>query len=138
MGQNYLVENYNDPQDVIKHIYEGSIVGVATGTPGRFHITVYLDVYPDLDELDPQYALKLCLHVTDQAVYFRDLYALLRWEKERENDCRVNMENGFYEIIVCSWMPASGIRGRDQQIHMYFNKAESLPQLHYEGVPALL
>ena len=29
------------PEDVLKHIYEGSIVGVATGTPGIFHLNIY-------------------------------------------------------------------------------------------------
>lgn len=38
--------------------YEGSIVGVATGTPGSFHLNLYQNVQPDLDALQPYYALR--------------------------------------------------------------------------------
>lgn len=137
-GENYLEEHYYDPKDVIKHIYEGSIVGIATGTPGDFNLNIYQNIQPDIESLDPDYALKLCLKVTDNSVYFRDLYVLLRWEKESKADIKLDIENGNYEVIVCSWLPESGIRGENQQIDFYFNKTENLPKLHYEGVPALL
>lgn len=39
--EDYLGEHYWMPEDVLKHIYEGSIVGVATGTPGIFHLNIY-------------------------------------------------------------------------------------------------
>lgn len=137
-GEDYLGEHYSIPQDVIKHIYEGSIVGIATGTPGDFYLNIYQSIQPDIENIAPDYALKLCLKVTDNVVYFRDLYVLLSWEKESETDIQLNIENGYYEVIVCSWLPKSGIRGKNQQIDMYFNKTETLPELHYEGVPALL
>lgn len=138
IGEKYLLEHYNKPEDVLKHIYDGSIVGVGTGTSGTFMISVFQSINPDIEEIAPDYALKLCLEVTDEIVYFRDLYVLLRWERECENDINIVMENGFYEIIVCSWLPVSGIRGDKQLIHMYFNKVKNLPKLHYEGVPSLL
>lgn len=137
-GEDYLGEHYSDPKDVIKHIYEGSLVGVATGTPGDFNLNIYQSIKPDIENIDPDYALKLCLKVTDNVVYFRDLYVLLSWETESATDIKMDIENGYYEVIVCSWLPKSGIRGNNQQIDMYFNKTETLPKLHYEGVPALL
>lgn len=45
-------------------------------------------------------------------IFFRDLYALLRWSEECSDDCKVKMENGNYEVIVCSWLPQPGKRGR--------------------------
>jgi len=137
-GEKYLLENYNAPEDVIRHIYEGSIVGIGTGTPGDFYIHIYQEQYPDIKEIEPEYALKLCLQVTDNVVYFRDLYVLLRWEKENSEDIKIDLENGLYEIIVCSWLPKSGIRGDNQLIEMYFNKVNSLPKLFYKGVPSLI
>ena len=137
-GEDYLGEHYSKPKDVIPHIYEGSIVGVATGSPGIFHLNIYQYVQPDLDALQPDYALKLCLKVTEHTVYFRDLYVLLSWEAETESDIKVDMEDGNYEVIVCSWLPESGIRGKHQQVDFYFNKTDKLPQLRYEGVPSLL
>ncbi len=136
-GEDYLSEHYWNPQDVIKHVYEGSLVGICTGTPGDFNMNIYQGIEPDIDSLNPDYALKLCLRVTDNAVYFRDLYALLRWEPESRADIKIDIESGNYEVIVCSWMPESGILGQNQQINMYFNKTETLPKLHYEGVPTL-
>lgn len=137
-GDNYLEEHYMKPEDVIEHIYAGSIVGVCTGTPGRFLLNIFQNVYPDIDGIDPDYALKLCLKVTDNIVYFRDLYVLLDWEKEDASEIKVHMENGDYEVIVCSWIPESGIRGDNQQIDIYFNKVDTLPKLRYKGVPSLL
>ena len=137
-GDDYLGEHYSDPQDVIRHVYEGSIVGVATGTPGTFHLNIYQNTQPDIDALQPDYALKLCLKVTEHTVYFRDLYVLLSWEPEDETEIKVDIEDGNYEVIVCSWFPDSGIRGNHQQIDFYFNRTAKLPQLHYEGVPTLL
>lgn len=137
-GELYLQEHYWAPQDVVRHVYEGSIVGVATGTPGIFHLNIYQDTQPDIDELRPDYALKLCLKVTEHTVYFRDLYVLQRWEKMNETGIKVEMEDGNYEVIVCSWIPESGTLGDHQQIDFYFNRTAELPKLRYEGVPALL
>ena len=63
---------------------------------------------------------------------------LLSWEAETESDIKVDMEDGNYEVIVCSWLPESGIRGKHQQIDFYFNQTAELPRLRYEGVPTLL
>lgn len=136
--ETYLLAHYNTPKDVIKYIYEGSIVGIGTRTPGNFNICVYQERYPNIEEIKPEYALKLCLQVTDNIVYFRDLYVLLRWEKESCEDVNIDIENGLYEIIVWSWLPASGMRGDNQLIEMYFNKVDHLPKLHYKGVPSLI
>ena len=70
-------------------------------------------------------------------VFFRDLYALLRWSEECSDDCKVKMENGNYEVIVCSWLPQSGKRGDNQQINIYFIAKSELPKLRYIGVPFL-
>jgi len=99
-----------DAEDVLKHIYEGSIVGAATGTPGIFNLNIYQNIRPGLDAIQPDYALKLGLKVTGHTVYFRDLYVLLRWETEDETEIRVDMDDGNYEVVVCSWFPELGIR----------------------------
>ena len=87
----------------------------------------YDSFQPDIESICPDYGLKLCLNVTDRTVYFRDLYALSSWEAESESDIKIDIENGNYEIIVCSWLPQSGIRGDNQQIDMYFNKLWNFP-----------
>lgn len=138
VDEKYLMEHYNDPADVLKHIYEGSLVGFCTGTPGTFLLDIYQDTEPKLEELDPDCALKLCLEVTENTVYFRDLYTLLYWQPEDDTDIKVHMDNGYYEVIACTWMPESGIRGDDQRIALYFNKTDSLPSLRYNGVPQLI
>lgn len=127
-----------DAEDVLKHIYEGSIVGAATGTQGIFHLNIYQNIRPGLDAIQPDYALKLDLKVTGYTMYFRDLYVLLRWETEDETELRVDMDDRNYEVVVCSWFPESGIRGNHQQVDFYFAKTDELPKLHYEGVTTLL
>lgn len=137
-GERYLMEHYNKVEDVVQHIYEGSIVGFATGSPGTFMLTIYQDIYPNFDELAPDWALKLCLTVTENTVFFRDLYTLMRYKEATDSDIKITLENGNYEVIVCSWMPETDIRGDHQAIHIYFNKKEELPKLHYEGVPSFV
>lgn len=77
---------------------------------GILNLNIYQNIQPDIESLDPVYAFKLCLKVTDNVVYFRDLYVLLRWETESEADIKLDIENGNNEIIVCSWFPKSGIQ----------------------------
>ena len=126
-GEPYLMRHYNEPQDVLEHIYKGSIVGFCTGSPGKYVLNIFQNEKPKIEKLNPDYAIKLCIKVEDGEIFFRDLYALLRWSEECSDDCKVKMENGNYEVIVCSWLPQSGKRGDNQQINIYFIAKSELP-----------
>ena len=136
-GEPYLMRHYNEPQDVLEHIYKGSIVGFCTGSPGKYVLNIFQNEKPKIEKLNPDYAIKLCIKVEDGEIFFRDLYALLRWSEECSDDCKVKMENGNYEVIVCSWLPQSGKRGDNQQINIYFIAKSELPKLRYIGVSFL-
>ena len=78
-GEPYLMRHYNEPQDVLEHIYKGSIVGFCTGSPGKYVLNIFQNEKPKIEKLNPDYAIKLCIKVEDGEIFFRDLYALLRW-----------------------------------------------------------
>ena len=40
----------------------------------------------DIDDLAHDYAIKFCRKSTDNVIYFMDLYVLLSWETESEED----------------------------------------------------
>ena len=111
-GEPYLMRHYNEPQDVLEHIYKGSIVGFCTGSPGKYVLNIFQNEKPKIEKLNPDYAIKLCIKVEDGEIFFR-------------------------EVIVCSWLPQSGKRGDNQQINIYFIAKSELPKLRYIGVPFL-
>ena len=40
-GELHLMRHYNEPQDVLEHIYKGSIVGFCTGSPGKICVKYF-------------------------------------------------------------------------------------------------
>ena len=93
------MRHYNEPQDVLEHIYKGSIVGFCTGSPGKYVLNIFQNEKPKIEKLNPDYAIKLCIKVEDGEIFFRDLYALLRWSEECSDDCKVKIENGNLDVV---------------------------------------
>lgn len=94
--------------------------------------------YPDAGALEAaEYKLRLGLEVRDRALCARDLYDLLDWTA----DCPVGqvlaVESGLYEVTLCSDRPSSGVLGDNQVIHVFLRPVAALPQLSFDGIPAL-
>lgn len=136
-GEDYLSEHYIEPEDVLNHIYNGTLVGFGTGSPGRFQLNLFVGPAPLLEESNPDFSLKLGIQVSDNKIYLNDLYVLMYWEKDHFNVPFLELESGSYEVAVDSWRPSSGYIGDNQKINMYFTKVDRLPKLKYNGVPTL-
>lgn len=131
----YLTTNYLTAEQVAAHVNNGTIVGFATGSPGMY-ILKFRSGYPEENLLDSSdFVLRLGIQVSDESVYFRDLYDLMEWTFDCSDEQSLHLENGCYHITVFSDLPESGIRGDKQIINIYFNKLNEFPKIKYNGVP---
>lgn len=72
-GDDYFSSNYQTPEQVVKHIYEGTIVGFCTSSPGDF-ILKFKSGYPNEEELNSsEFKLRLGIEVRDNRICIRDL-----------------------------------------------------------------
>lgn len=135
--EDYLEKGFSNPDMVEKQAVEGQIVGVSTGTPGRFFLEVYRG-YPEDAIVEKQdFKLRLGVEVRDRALCIRDLFDLLRWESKCPPVQVIELDDGFYHITLLSNMPPSGILGEDQIIQVYLQQLPEMPKLRYNGVPTL-
>ncbi len=136
-GDDYLETEFSKPEMVERQAMEGRIVGVSTGTGGRFLVEFY-EGAPENGELARHsYKLRLGLEVRDRLLCIRDLYDLLDWTPKCLPEQELPLDNGFYRLTLLSNDPESGILGDDQVIAVYIEHVPALPKLRYDGVPTL-
>jgi len=136
-GEDYLESSFEKPALVEQQALDGKIVGVSTGTPGRFLFEVF-EGYPPNENLDSyKYKLRLGVEVRDRTLQIRDLFDLMEWEANCPNEQKIDIDNGFYHITLLSNDPQSGIPGDNQSILVYLQKLNEMPQLNIQGVPTL-
>ena len=88
-GEDYLESNYWEPKKVVEHIYQGSIVGFCTGSPGDY-ILHFHSGYPTNEFFDNHdFSLELGIRVIGGCFYVRDLYDLMEWIHECPDEQRV-------------------------------------------------
>jgi len=102
-GERFLMTKYNDAEDVLKYIYNGTLVGFCTCSPGRYILNIHVDDSPLTYITGPDFSLKLCIRVTDNRVFFDDLYALLSWQRDQSEVDSIEIENGIYKVTVDSF-----------------------------------
>lgn len=132
--EDYLSENYDTPQQVAEHVNKGTIVGFCTGSPGTYILDIHKG-YPSEQEIRiSDLKLQLGIEVRDNRICFKDLYDLMEWDSESDAEF-VEVENGYYLVTLCGNVPTSGIVGDEQFINVYLTKVQTMPKVHYEGVP---
>jgi len=136
-GEDYLTSSYATDEDVQRHVQSGTIVGFATGTSGQFILNFISGGPPDEAVMKADFKLRLGLHCTGGMVCVRDLYDLLDWEPECPEEQVIRLEDGFYRLTLCSDTPASGVLGDGQEIDVYLESWERLPDLARQGIPTL-
>lgn len=135
-GEDYFNTSYQAGEQVLNHVYQGTIVGFCTSSPGTYILQVK-EGYPEETVLTKaDYRLRLGIHVKGGMVHFKDLYALMDWMKgyyPKENT--IEIEDGYYHITLHGNKTLSGRLGDNQVIYVYFNKLDSMPKLKYSGIP---
>jgi hypothetical protein len=107
-GADYLTSNYATEQQVQSHIQKGTIICFGTGTPGTFRLTFHSG-YPDETTLENcEFKLRVGVHCLGGIICVRDLYELLDWRSDCPIDRRLQLDDGFYQVTLCSDPPPSG------------------------------
>lgn len=136
-GDDYFEAQFSEPERVEHQAIEGRIVGVSTGTGGRFLVQFYEGAPEDSELARHTYKLRLGVEVRDELLCVRDLYDLLNWTANCPPEQKLSLENGFYRLTLLSNDPPSGIPGDRQFIAAYLEHVSVLPKLRYNGVPTL-
>jgi hypothetical protein len=136
-GEDFLESHFVEASLVAQQAMQGRIVGVSTGSGGRFLFELYWG-YPESELMENfEYRLRLGVEVRDRRICFRDLYDLMDWSELCPDEQCVELDDGFYHITLLSNSPESEIIGDDQVICMYLNKLDEMPGLRFSGVPTL-
>ncbi len=137
LGSDYFSSSYLSEEAVQAHTQKGTIVGFATGTPGRFHLEFFIG-YPPAEILaGADHTLRLGLHCVGGQVCFRDLYDLMDWDPDCPKEQTIELTDGYYHITLRSNTPVSGVLGDNQKIDVYLQPLEKFPDLAKQGIPKL-
>lgn len=138
-GENYFENSYLTSEQVLKHVYEGSIVGFCTPIPGYYTIEIYNEKPEDYHFISCKYKLYLGIEVRDKRIFIGDLYDLACWNPQYLKEESIELDNGFYEVYVLTdpLEMEPEIEDYEQTIEIYFSKTDSMPKLKYNGTPLL-
>lgn len=134
-GEDYFSSNYFTGEQVLKHIYTGTIVGFCTSSPGTYILKIRNGYPTKLDLDNSEFKLRLGIFVEGNRIYFNDLFSLMDWRSDYSDMPTIELEDGYYHITLFGDVPNTGILGDNQEIFVYFNKLDTMPALKYNGVP---
>lgn len=136
-GDDFFSKEFSTPEMVAGHIKKGDIIGFDTGSSGSFNMKIRSG-YPS-QELLEQYpvALRLALVVKGGKVAMIDLLGLTEWSDEVPEEQVIDIADGIYHVTVMTRKPASGRLGDNQDIYLFFNPIDAMPELKWTGVPYL-
>lgn len=136
-GSNFLMDEFNRPEDIGGHIRKGDITAFCTGTPGQFELRIR-NGYPS-EEIMGKFpvAIRLGIQVKGGSIHIVDLYWLMEFSTECPVEQIVEMSDGFYDITVLTRKPESGVWGDNQTIYLYFHELPQMPELVWNGAPPL-
>lgn len=136
-GDNFFNKEFASPQNVSEHIKKGDIIGVNTGSSGSYNLHIRQG-YPSEEMIrDYPIGVRLALNVIGDRVSFIDLYWLMEWSKNVPKEQTIEIEEGIYHISIVTRKPVSGVLGDNQDIYIYFEKIDKMPELTWDGVPLL-
>lgn len=136
-GDNFFDREFASPEQVASHIRRGDIVGFNTGSGGTYNIK-FRTGYPS-KKIDDEYpiSIRLAIDVKGGEISIIDLFWLMEWSDECPAEQRISVDDGIYHLTISTAKPRSNIWGDHQDIYIYLNKLETMPELTWTGVPAL-
>ena len=136
-GEDFLEQEYYDPDKVAKHIKKGDIVGFCTGSSGDYILKFREGRQTRKIDTSFQISIELAIVIKGGKLYIRDLFDLMDWTSKCDETQQIPLEDGIYDIILNTRIPESGIYGDYQEIYVFINKSNIMPDLQWEGVPQL-
>ena len=70
-------------------------------------------------------------------IYVRNLDDLSDWEAACDSSQIVDVEKGYYTVLLLSNMPNIGYFGDEQEIYMYLERDDVFITPHFKGIPNL-
>jgi len=136
-GENYFIKEFNTPEQVAKHIKKGDIIGFNTGSSGRYCIK-FRSGYPN-EEIEQKFpiSIRLAINVKGGTLSVIDLFWLMEWSDDCPIEQQLSIEDGIYHLTVSTVKPKSGIWGDKQEIYIFLNRLDEMPELTWTGVPQL-
>ena len=136
-GENYFSREFSTPEQVAKHLKEGDIIGFNTGSSGSYNIK-FRSGYPN-EEIEQKFptSIRLAIHVQGGRISVIDLFWLMDWSKDCPKEQQFSIDDGIYHLTAATARPKSGIWGDNQEIYIYLNRLEKMPELTWTGVPQL-
>jgi hypothetical protein len=134
-GEDYFQTHFLLPQDVAAHVNRGTISAFGTGSPGNYTIRLFAEIDETLFSYECK--LALCLEIRDRTLCIRDVYDLMEWDAACPTSQKVELDDGYYYLRVCTNVPASGILGDNQVIDIFLWRRSTLPKIAWNGVPNL-
>ncbi len=137
-GDNFFADSYSTVEDVLKEVNSGKIVGICLETPGQYIIKVR-EGFPSDELIDnSKFKLRLSIEVDEQnRIYVRNLDDLSDWEAACDSSQIVDVEKGYYTVLLLSNMPNIGYFGDEQEIYMYLERDDVFITPHFKGIPNL-
>lgn len=138
-GYNFLEKEFWSPSDVVKHVKNGDVTGLCVGSPGVYHLFFH-NGNPQKEELDAFESIAtIGIRVDNRKLYIRDLYELDEWTQDCEESICIEFENGIYRMTAgIERISDDEFFDCGQDIHIYFEKVDQMPDLKWDGVPMLL
>lgn len=135
-GADYFASNFASDEDVAEHVRACAVAAFCTGSPGTYVVRCTTDVVSAETPFDA--SVRLGLEVRDRAVCVRDVYDLMEWTAECPGEQRLELEDGFFWLMVSTRRPPSGITGDLQEIVVTFERSATRPYVACAGVPELM
>jgi len=136
-GEDYFMKEFSTPQKVAEHIKKGDIIGFNTGSAGTYNLHIRGGYPSEKMLVEYPIAIRLALNVIGNKISFIDLYWLMEWSDYVPEEQTIDADEGIYHLTVLTGKPSSGILGDNQDIYIYLNKLEEMPDLKWDGVPFL-
>ena len=136
-GEDFFSKEFATPEQVAYHIKKGDMVGFNTGSSGIYNVK-FRSGYPNT-EIDENYpvSIRLAIKVEGGKISIIDLFWLMEWSSDCPPEQQIAVEDGVYHLTISTAKPQSGIWGDHQDIYIFLNKVEEMPELTWKGVPEL-
>lgn len=136
-GYDFFANEFSSSEKASYHIRKGDITGFCTGSSGDYNISIF-EGYPD-EKYNLMYpiSIRLALNVVGTTISIIDLAWLMEWSDDVPNNQQIIIDEGVYHLTILTKKPASGFWGDDQDICIFLNKINDMPNLEWHNIPRL-
>jgi hypothetical protein len=136
-GSDFLSSSFTNPTSVAELVNSSCMAAFCTGSPGAWHLHFRTDSPSDYAVVQADFKVRLGIEVRDGILQIRDLFELMCWDANCDDEQEIRLPDGFYRITAYTSRPASGVLGDEQDIYLHLEAVSKPAQLAHHGVPQL-